>query len=109
MITFKNCFFLVRNLLFSDKIANFDVENHKLALISKLIYEKLVNSGYYTVYDSFFVAKIVIKRTYFDAYFDKFWCFFKRFFFVFCVLIIRALFIILKNDILIIHKKYNFE
>jgi hypothetical protein len=93
LIIFKNYFFLVRNLLFSDKIGNFDVENHKLVLISKLIYEKLVNSGYHTVYDSFFVAKIVVKRVYFDAYFGKFSCFFKRFFFVFRVLIIRALII----------------
>jgi hypothetical protein len=47
-------------LLFSDKIGNFDVENHKLGFISKLTYEKLVNSGYRSVYDSSFIARIVI-------------------------------------------------
>jgi hypothetical protein len=95
LITFKNYIFLVRNLLFSDKIENFDVENHKLVLTSKFTYEKLINSGYHTVYDCLFIAKIVIKRVYFDAYFRKFWCFFKRFFFVFRVLVIRALVIII--------------
>jgi hypothetical protein len=57
IITFKNYFFLVQNLLFSDEIGNFDVKNHKLVLVSKLTYEKLVNSGYPRVYDSFFYSK----------------------------------------------------